>query len=55
MNFYRFISGFKTHTQASDYANHLPDYSRARVAPYMINKNQHLFAVWVDRRYLEPR
>ena len=53
MNFYQLIRGFKTHTQASDYAADLPKEAQARVVPYMVGKDQHLFAVDVHRFYIK--
>jgi hypothetical protein len=55
MNSYRYIGGFKTHAEASDYAARLPKKARAKVVPYMIDKYRYLFAVDVDRFYLDKR
>jgi hypothetical protein len=55
MNFYRLIGGFETHAEATGYAARLPKEARARVVPYMVGKDRHLFAVDVDRFYTGGR
>jgi len=55
MNRYTLIKGFETHADAMEYASRLPDIAVAKVVPYSIGQEQHLFAVDVSRDYVGGR
>jgi len=55
MNRYALIKGFRTHEEATDYARRLPAHALAKVVPYSVGRDQHLFAVDVSRDYVGGR